>query len=55
MPKKQKDDTPKRKTQVKELPKQERELSTDEQKKIKGGPEFVLTLPNIGRGGSTNT
>ena len=29
---------PKRRTQVKELPKREKELSKDEQKKVKGGP-----------------
>ena len=37
MAKKEKDRTNKRRTQVKELPKEEKELSADEQKKVKGG------------------
>ena len=55
MPKKQKDDTPKRKTQVKELPKHERELSKDEQKKIKGGPQTISFLPSVGRREGSDT
>jgi hypothetical protein len=34
--------TSKRRTQVKELPKQERELSEEEQKKVKGGTPSSL-------------
>ena len=30
--------TPKRRTQVKDLPKQEKQLSKEEQKKVNGGP-----------------
>ena len=37
MPKKQDSKTPKRRAQVKDLPKQEKELTKDEQKKVKGG------------------
>ena len=55
MPEKQKGDTPKRKTRVKELPKQERELSKDEQKKIKGGPQNTIFLPSIGRSQGSDT
>ena len=43
-----------RRTQVKELPKGEKELSKAEQKKVKGGPDAVIFLPNIGRGGGGN-
>ncbi|HEY0080769.1 MAG TPA: hypothetical protein VGB73_19360 [Pyrinomonadaceae bacterium] len=46
--------TPKRRTQVKELPKEEKQLSTDEQKKIKGGPIQMEWLP-AGRSGSGST
>lgn len=42
--------TPKRRTQVKELPKEEKELSKAEQKKIKGGPDFSLSTPSRGAG-----
>lgn len=37
MAKKTKEKTPPRRTQVKELPKEEKQLSKEEQKKIKGG------------------
>ncbi|HEY0080770.1 MAG TPA: hypothetical protein VGB73_19365 [Pyrinomonadaceae bacterium] len=47
MPKKQ--EKTNRRTQVKELPKQEQELSKDEQKKIKGGPLNSFFLPSINR------
>lgn len=46
---------PKRRTQVKELPRQEKELSKIEQKKIKGGPQNTIFLPSISRGESNNT
>lgn len=42
----------KRRTQVKEIPRNEKELSQKEQKKVKGGPNQVVFLPNIGRSGS---
>lgn len=42
----------KRKTQVKELPKTEKELSKEEQRKIKGGPDFALTMPSRVGGGN---
>ena len=42
-----KENKPKRKTQVKELPKKEKELSKAEQKKIKGGPQTALFMPSI--------
>ncbi|HEY0080773.1 MAG TPA: hypothetical protein VGB73_19380 [Pyrinomonadaceae bacterium] len=45
---------PKRRTQVKELPKEEKQLSTDEQKKIKGGPTFSDWMP-AGRSGGSST
>lgn len=38
-----------KRTQVKDLPKTERELSKDEQKKIKGGPQSVTFFPSVGR------
>ncbi len=44
-----------RRTQVKELPKQEQELSKDEQQKIKGGPRDSIFLPSIGRSEGSNT
>lgn len=37
----------KRRTQVKELPKPEQELSKEEQQKIKGGPKFIFTIPSL--------
>lgn len=37
MAKKQQTDKPRRRTQVKDLPKDQKELSADEQKKVKGG------------------
>ncbi|HEY0080617.1 MAG TPA: hypothetical protein VGB73_18580 [Pyrinomonadaceae bacterium] len=37
MEKKTEEKRPKRRTQVKELPKEEKQLSKDEQKKVKGG------------------
>ncbi|HEY0080766.1 MAG TPA: hypothetical protein VGB73_19345 [Pyrinomonadaceae bacterium] len=37
--------TPKRRTQVKELPKQEKQLSKDEQKQVKGGSSILDNLP----------
>ena len=40
MTKKQESGKPKRRTQIKELPKEEKELSKEEQKKIKGG-DFI--------------
>ena len=39
----------KRRTQVKELPKQKQTLGKEEQKKIKGGPRNSTFLPSIGR------
>ena len=55
MPEKKNENKPKRRTQVKELPKNEKELSKGEQKKIKGGPQTVSFLPSLGRseGGSS--
>ena len=50
MPKKQEKTS--RRTQVKELPKQEQELSKDEQKKIKGGPNSMQWIPSVKSGGS---
>lgn len=50
MPQK-KADKPKRRTQVKDLPKQEKELSKEEQKKVKGGfegAEKALNKPSTG-------
>ncbi|HEY0080576.1 MAG TPA: hypothetical protein VGB73_18370 [Pyrinomonadaceae bacterium] len=44
MTKKQKDKRPTRRTEVKELPKQEKELSQDEQKRVKGGNMQFLAL-----------
>ena len=44
MPEKKQDKTPKRRTQVKELPKEERELKKEEQKKVKGGHSGVANL-----------
>jgi hypothetical protein len=44
--------TGKQRTQVKELPKREQELSKEEQKKIKGGPTQSSWLPAM-RNGST--
>ena len=41
MAKNKEDKTGKRRTQVKDLPKQEKELSKDEQKKVKGGDTLV--------------
>ena len=41
-----------RRTQVKELPKREKELSKDEQKKIKGGPVFSNWLPAMRNDGT---
>jgi hypothetical protein len=38
--------TPSRRTQVKDLPKQKKELSTEEQKKVKGGARGLA----VGRG-----
>jgi hypothetical protein len=44
-----------RRTQVKELPRSEEELSKAEQKKIKGGPQSVTFFPSVGRtDGSSN-
>ena len=40
MTEKKESDKPKRRTQIKELPKEEKELSKEEQKKIKGG-DFI--------------
>ncbi|HEY0078558.1 MAG TPA: hypothetical protein VGB73_07910 [Pyrinomonadaceae bacterium] len=37
MPEKKNENKPKRRTQVKELPKKEKALTKDEQKKVKGG------------------
>ena len=39
---------PRRRTQVKDLPKEEKELSKDEQKKIKGGPGGGIVIDPIG-------
>ena len=50
-----KENRAKRKTQVKELPQKEKELSKGEQKKIKGGPRTMLFMPSISRdGGDSN-
>lgn len=40
-----KEKTNKRRTQVKELPKAERELSKEEQKRVKGGSGILDNLP----------
>lgn len=40
--------TPKQRTQVKDLPKKEKELSKAEQKKIKGGPTGGIIGDPIG-------
>lgn len=52
MPKKLRDDAPKRKTQVKDLPKQEWELSKDEQKKIKGSNWLMTPAGTAKPGGN---
>ena len=44
MAKKTEEKTPKRRTQVKELPKEEKELSRDEQRKVKGGAAISLLV-----------
>ena len=41
-----------RRTQVKELPKQEQQLSKEEQKKIKGGPTQSGWLPAMRNSGT---
>ncbi|HEY0078825.1 MAG TPA: hypothetical protein VGB73_09290 [Pyrinomonadaceae bacterium] len=46
---KKQSEKPKRRTQVKELPKNEKELSKGEQKKIKGGPRNSNFFVNVGR------
>lgn len=38
-----------KRTQVKDLPKREKALGKDEQKKIKGGPRSVTFFPSVGR------
>ena len=46
-----------RRTQVKELPKQEQQLSKEEQKKVKGGPtqmEWLPAMRNSGTGGNSS-
>jgi hypothetical protein len=55
MTKNEADKTGKRRTQVKDLPKQETELSKAEQKKVKGGPRNTTFLPSIGRSSDSNT
>ncbi|HEY9285391.1 MAG TPA: hypothetical protein VIP46_18205 [Pyrinomonadaceae bacterium] len=46
MPKNTQDEKkPKRRTQVKDLPKQEKVLSEDEQKKVKGGSAALAPTP----------
>ena len=40
--------TPKQRTQVRDLPKKEKELSKEEQKKIKGGPTGGIMLDPSG-------
>lgn len=49
-----KEHTNKRRTQVKELPKREQELSKSERKKIKGGPDSAFFLPSISRSGGNS-
>lgn len=50
-----KEKTNKRRTQVEELPKKEKQLSKEEQKKVKGGPRSVTFFPSVGRtDGSSN-
>ncbi|HEY0078366.1 MAG TPA: hypothetical protein VGB73_06940 [Pyrinomonadaceae bacterium] len=44
MPEKKNENKPKRRTQVKELPKEEKELRKEEQKKVKGGHSGVANL-----------
>lgn len=44
----------KRRTQVKDLPREEKELTTDEQKDIQGGATRVVT-PGIRTGGGTGS
>lgn len=46
---KKQSDKPTRRTQVKELPRKEKELSRGEQQKIKGGPRTSAFFPSIGR------
>jgi hypothetical protein len=41
--------TNKHRTQIKDLPKQERKLSKDEQKKVKGGPQNSNFFASFGR------
>ena len=49
-----KPDAPKKsRTKVKDLQKEEKQLSTDEQKKIKGGPTAGIWLPVMKSGSST--
>ena len=43
----------KSRTKVKDLPKEEKQLSRDEQKKIKGGPTGTVWLPAGRSSGST--
>lgn len=45
MPEKKNENKPKRRTQVKELPKQKQELSREEQKRVKGGAGILDNLP----------
>ena len=44
--------TNKRRTQVKELPKEEKQLSKEEQKKVKGGPITAAWMPAMNSGGT---
>lgn len=46
--------TPKRRTQVKDLPKEEKELSKDEQKRVKGGARG-LAIAIVSTGGGSGS
>lgn len=55
MSEKKENKTDKRRTEVKDLPKQEQELSKDEQKKIKGGPSYGIGERQSDRSGGTGS
>ncbi|HEY0079795.1 MAG TPA: hypothetical protein VGB73_14365 [Pyrinomonadaceae bacterium] len=52
MAEKKENKTNKRRTQVKELPKNEKELTPEEQKKVKGGG-WLMTPAGQAKGGSS--
>ena len=42
MPEKKNENKPKRRTQIKDMPKEQKELSKEEQKKVAGGKSYVI-------------